>query len=202
MPRPDAFEAARVAFAPAFAPFCVGRIRFIDWMQDKAFKITSAELIPDNSGDIKIEWECPYSEPKVGKVNRSGYVIVSPRKGWAIVESDRSLSTAENLFIRSNKVRVEYTNSLDGIPIVEHVDEWSETGADRKRTDEKSYEKVVFHPESIPASDFSLSAFGISSPETKPHSQWVLYLNIAVVVLILLAIIFRKLSKRHASGST
>ncbi len=179
----EALRMLRNNMVPAFAPFCIARQPLTELMQESQFAITRAEM--KNTGpesSVRIEWKSSFIDPDDGKILNYGWVDLLPSDGWAIREYDLSIGSESVPFVHSARVRVDYGEKIDGIPIVVGVSYWRERGVERTRFGDKRFVDISFVKETVPADEFTLASFGVKQ-ENSRRRFWPVIAAIAVVVI-------------------
>lgn len=128
---------------------------------------------------------------------RSGTVVLDPRRRWVLARSELHLANGNDEVVATTTF--EYVDTPSAWPVLR-----------RYQVDSVGYRpeihRLVFEHDTsvdaeIPDSAFTLSAFGLPEPAQPGGGRlWFLWLNLAAVVCICLAVLLRKRALRAKAG--
>lgn len=181
--RDEALRMLRADMMPAFAPFSIGGKPLTELMQESQFAISRAEI--NNTGresSVRIEWKSSFIHHRDGKLLKYGWIDLLPGDSWAIREYDLSTGTDQIPFVHSTRVRVDYGEKIDAIPIVVGVTYWRERGMERTRFGDKRFVDISFVKETVHDDEFTLASFGVTQENSRPRF-WPVIAAIAVLII-------------------
>jgi hypothetical protein len=186
-PNTDFDKSSRLLYAPLVAPFCFYGNRVIDHVGLSTVKLLSASQTKLD-GENAIEVAMEGSSPKGSRLQRFWF----DPESWALIGFQLAASSVAPPKGASRDCRATYEKGQP--PKLKVLEFWVSDNGQRKQYER--YEITDFEFKEIPESDFRVTAFGIDEPATTregPGYFWLLL--VAIVVLIALSVVFRKLAR-------
>jgi hypothetical protein len=187
----------RESYLPVLAPSCyLYPHRLLDLIGRPDFRYTkAAEVDEDGQRLIRVEFALSAKDAPV----HSATLFIRPDLGWAVVRSEYFLSPGQK---RPFVTTAEYGRSIDGIPIATKVTSRGVTD----HSPSKDYELHELSPGPTPASEFTLSAFGLPEMGTTGASSYqdrtIYWLLGAAALFLVLAVAAKRLGDRRGAAQT
>ena len=178
------------------APFCYIDMKISDFVAEKTFVVKEVrDRVEDGRNVIRVSWSCQLPQSQ----KQEGWFDFLPESSWALLGFERSFEpqmdpkTKESFRVMAH-ARITYSKDKGPIPMIQSVEEWG-SGPGGKGT-VTTTEVMEFTPGPVPASEFTLEAFGIRT-RPAPKSVPVIYYLLALSGLCGVgALIFRWLQHR------
>jgi len=183
-------ETLRLNAKAPFAPYCFYETFIPELIKKKTCKIRAPVKIPGKDL-MKLDFELQLPG-KLGLL--VGWMLFAPGDCWALQEYACGTS---GRFPNEDCSRcvVVYDGKDAEIPIVKQVEQWVENR--EKRTRIISLKVLEMRPGPVPASEFTLDAFGIQIGKATSN-RWLLLYVLLGILATFLALVFRYLAKRHS----
>ncbi len=197
---------------PAIAPhFCFGRTPLSKFVVDPYVRIQKVSRISENSRElIRIDFNASSDIPKVGgKGEETGWVILDPSRCFCVVRRKASgklaIKDGRNS-ITDHEFEYETVAHPSGFPLVKRVTahEVFDFAFKGKKTKETLHTTIDYEWEvndTVPDSEFTLTAFGLPEPGSEPVKKSIplyVWILVAAGVCAALALGFRYLAHRRA----
>lgn len=193
-------QSMRLYAMPLFALMVNGQF-LPDWFQEKTFTIKKVRWDDTDSGH-RVALEFEYQWPANKKLTfvywpRSGTLFLRPDLSWAI--EDFQVTMVDSVDPAKREFQMRQHNVLkdliDGFPAVISATQVADTFTEGHS--ETNWTFTRFENTGVPEREFTLPAFGLPEIGGNPAAirWWLIGVNSLGVLLILLGIIFRRVSR-------
>lgn len=185
-------EGVRLKSRAPFAPYCLNETRIVDLLTNPTFRIEAAdEMTDDGRALTKISWKCTFANPQ-SDVHRVGWFLFDPENSWVLRESSLSTAGVDG----AQRCRVQYHGVHDGVPVIESVSYWSESGGVITGLHDWRVTAITFEPAS--PRRFLPSEYGVPDDLTgSPRSGWQTHPRFFFWMVLTIAIIMAAVFLRH-----
>ena len=189
--------AVRMELFPIFCPYYIGVWRIADLLTNPDFEIVTVTDATDAAGKKRrVEWRCKFRDPDKGHeiiADGAGWFEVRPDDKWVMTDYELGYNPGDTRFF-CYRAKINYEFSSKEVPLVTSAEYWREVGLQRAKDNVHTFSNVIMGHRVLPASDFTLAAFGIGKVPTRR-----LWFAVSVIVLVALGmagVVFRILAKR------